>query len=167
MTRPRTCVIVALMAASLGVSGCGDHGTAATVPIVAPVPVTRPEPSPDPTPDPDNAWPEAIFRTTPRADGDTILGTAPLAVDFNACRSVDPDGDPLGYRMDLDGDGVFESFGATGNDCHREAVYGVGRTTATVCVTDLDCPGWPLCDDYPRNHRHPYQCASYEVVATP
>lgn len=85
---------------------------------------------------------------------------------YNLCRSQDPDGDGLFFRMDLDGDGAWEHFGTTGADCSHEATYAVGTYTATVCVTDGYCPAWPLCDDQPRWRHHPYQCRSYEVTAT-
>ncbi len=115
----------------------------------------------------ENGWPEASFRTSPPAVGTTISGKAPLTVHFNMCRSVDPDGDRLNFRMDLDGDGIYELNGATGGDCGHEAVYPAGTRTVTVCVTDLDCPAWPSCDDLARLRLHPYQCMEYTVTATP
>jgi hypothetical protein len=68
--------------------------------------------------------------------------------------------------MDLDGDAAWEHFGTTGADCSHEATYDIGTHTATVCVTDGNCPSWPLCDDLPRWRLHPYQCTTYEVTAT-
>jgi len=41
----------------------------------------------------------------------------------------------------------------------------VGTRTVTVCVTDVNCPSWPICWDYPPIH--PYQCRSYTVTAVP
>ena len=120
-----------------------------------------------PVPPIDNRWPDPSFRTTPAADGSSISGRAPLAVLYNLCRSQDPDGDGLFFRMDLDGDGTWEHFGTTGADCSHEATYGMGTRAASVCVTDGDCPAWPLCDDLPRWRYHPYQCMSYEVTGTP
>jgi len=124
--------------------------------------------SPAPVPPVDNGWPTASFRTTPPAVGSTITGKAPLTVQFNMCRSFDPEEDPLYFRMDLDGDGAFEMYGPTGADCRHEAVYPAGTRTVTLCVTDFDCPAdaaW--CPDLPRYRVHPYQCQSYSVVATP
>jgi PKD repeat protein len=118
------------------------------------------------TPATENRWPEPSFRTTPPAVGDAITGKAPLTVQFNMCRSLDPDGDPLFFRMDLDGDGVYELAGATGGDCRHEAAYAVGARTVTLCVTDVDCPGWPSCSDIARLRLHPYQCQSYSLTAT-
>jgi hypothetical protein len=129
-------------------------------------PVTVAEaPTPSPTPRPaGNRPPEADFKTTP-GSGSTITGTAPFTVEYNMCRTVDPDGDRLYYRMDLDGDGVFEYHGSTGSDCRHGATYAAGTRTATVCVTDVDCPSWPLCEGLAP--LHPFQCRGYTVVATP
>jgi hypothetical protein len=126
-----------------------------------------PGPAPTPTPVVENRWPVPSFRTTPPATGSSITGKAPFPVVFNLCRSVDPDGDRLYFRMDLDGDGLYEHFGVTGGDCSHEATYGGGTRTATICVTDANCGSWPLCDDLPRYRLHPYQCMSYSVTATP
>jgi hypothetical protein len=132
------------------------------------VPISvAPGPAPTPTPATENRWPEPSFRTAPPAVGSTITGKAPLTVLFNMCRSFDPDGDALHFRMDLDGNGTWELFGATGADCSHQATYAVGTWTATVCVTDLDCDVWPNCDDRPSLRLHPYQCMSYSVIATP
>jgi hypothetical protein len=67
--------------------------------------------------------------------------------------------------MDLDGDGVYELVGVTGADCRHETTYAVGTRTATICMTDVDCPDWPSCERAPKFH--PYQCMSYTVTATP
>jgi hypothetical protein len=124
-----------------------------------------PAQAPTPRPPLENRWPDPSFVTTPPATGSSISGTAPFTVNFNLCRSVDPDGDRLYFRMDLDGDGAYELFGASGADCRHATTYGVGVRTATVCVTDVDCPSWPLCDQAPR--LHPFQCRSYSVAANP
>ena len=120
-----------------------------------------------PLPPAENRWPDASFRTTPPAVGTTITGRAPLTVQYNMCRSTDPDGDPLYFRMDLDGDGQYEHFGPTGGDCRHEAVHPAGTRSVTLCVTDFDCPPDAVCDDLPRYRIHPYQCQGYTVVATP
>jgi hypothetical protein len=127
-------------------------------------PVTVAEaPTPSPTPA-GNAPPVAVFRTTPDS-GSTITGTAPFTVEFNMCRTVDPDRDRLFFRMDLDGDGAFEYHGPTGYDCRHGATYAAGTRTATQCVTDIDCPTWPACEGLPP--LHPFQCRRYTIVATP
>jgi hypothetical protein len=81
------------------------------------------------------------------------------------CQSVEPDGDRMYFKMDLDGDGSFEFNGASGADCRHSATYAVGTRSATICVTDVDCPSWPLCDGLPP--LHPFQCRSYTVIARP
>jgi PKD domain len=124
-------------------------------------------PLPTPSPGADNQWPDPSFRTQPAAVGSSITGKAPLSVLYNLCRSQDPENDGLFFRMDLDGDGTFEWIGTTGADCSHSATYAAGTRTATVCVTDGDCPNWPLCEDLPRWRFHPYQCMSYTVTATP
>jgi len=140
----------------------GAETARCSVPIsVAPAPV----PTPSPTPVPRNRPPDAVFLTTPAASGTSISGKAPFVVNFNMCRTTDPDDDRLLFRMDLDGDGSFEFFGSSGADCRHEATYPVGTRTATLCVADVSCPSWPICWDYPP--LHPYQCRSYTVTATP
>ena len=130
------------------------------------IPITvAPAPAPTPTPRVANQPPVPEFLTTPPASGTALLGTAPFRVEFNMCRTTDADKDALHYKMDLDGDGAFEFYGATGADCRHGATYAVGTRTATMCVTDKDCPSWPLCDDYAP--LHPFQCRSYTVTAVP
>ena len=130
-----------------------------------PAPTPAPMPSPSPTANPPgNQQPRAVFNTTP-ATGSTITGTAPFTVAFNMCPSADPDGDRLYFKMDLDGDGAFEFHGSTGFDCRHAMTYPVGTRTTSQCVTDVDCPSWPLCEGLPP--LHPFQCRSYVVTATP
>ncbi len=51
---------------------------------------------------------------TARLTADPPYGAAlPLQVDFDAGGSTDPDGDPLEYDWDLDGNGSFEAHGGT------------------------------------------------------
>jgi PKD repeat protein len=128
-----------------------------------PIAVAAP-PTPAPPAPPADQPPQPFYKTDPPASGSKITGTAPLTVNFNMCRSVD-DRDTLYYRMDLDGDGAFEFHGATGSDCRHEVTYAVGTHLATICVTDVDCSTWPLCDGLPP--LHPFQCRTYTVVATP
>jgi PKD repeat protein len=128
------------------------------------VTVAAPQPTPSPTPVV-NRPPEAVFHTNPADSGSTISGKAPLTVEFNLCRTSDPDGDPLRFEMDLDGNGTFEYQGSTGADCRHGATYGAGTHPATMCVTDIPCLTWPACAGYPPIH--PRQCRSYSVVVTP
>jgi PKD repeat protein len=151
--------------ASLTVSA-GIESARCSVPIAVAAAVA-PSPSPSPSPTvpnpPGNQGPVASFKTNP--EGTALTGKAPFTVQFNLCRTVDPDGDKLLFRMDLDGDGVFEFLGSSGADCRHEKVYSAGVVTATQCVTDVNCPSWPLCNDYAP--LHPYQCRSYTVTAVP
>lgn len=140
----------------------GAETARCSLPIsVAPTPAL----TPSPTPVPPNRPPDALFLTVPAASGTSIRGKAPFLVSFNMCRTTDPDGDRLLFRMDLDGDGRFEVFGSSGADCRHEMTYAVGMRTATLCVADVGCPSWPICWDYPP--LHPYQCRSYSVTAMP
>lgn len=123
-----------------------------------------PAPAPTPTPKTANQPPHATFKTNP-ATGAVLTGTAPFSVNYNMCMTVDPDGDQLLFRMDLDGDGAFEFRGSSGADCRHGATYAVGTRTATLCVADVDCPSWPLCEDY--QPLHAFQCRSYSVTAVP
>jgi hypothetical protein len=142
----------------------GVESARCSVPItVQSAALPSPSPSPSVPNPPGNQNPIASFKTTP--EGSTLTGKAPFTVQFNMCRSVDPDGDRMLFRMDLDGNGSFEFLGSSGADCRHDATYAVGTYTATICVTDVNCPSWPLCNADPP--LHPYQCASYSITAVP
>lgn len=128
------------------------------------VTVAGPQPTPTPTPAA-NQPPQAVFSTNPEASVSTITGKAPLAVDFNMCRTADPDHDPLRFEMDLDGNGTFEYQGSTGADCRHSAAYAAGTHAATICVTDVDCNTWPACFGNATLHRP--QCRTYSIVVSP
>ena len=151
--------------------GAGDYMASMTVTAGietarCSIPISvAPAPAPTPTPRVGNQPPHPSFRTNPPASGTAITGTAPFSVNYNMCMTVDPDDDRLLFRMDLDGDGAFEFRGSSGADCRHGASYAVGTRTATLCVTDVDCPSWPLCEDYPPLHA--FQCRSYSVTAVP
>jgi hypothetical protein len=150
--------------ASLAVSA-GLESARCSVPIAVAAPVVAsPSPSPTVPNPPGNQGPVAAFKTNPDGSG-SLTGKAPFTVEFNLCRTVDPDGDRLLFRMDLDGDGAFEFLGSSGADCRHQKVYAAGVVTATQCVTDVNCPSWPLCNDYAP--LHPYQCRSYTINAVP
>ena len=121
-----------------------------------PVRVEAPPPAPPTPPAGPNQAPIAVFRTNPVPDAsDVFAGTTPLTIFFNMCPSSDPEGDPLFFRMDLDGDGTFEEEGATGADCRHSHDYDVpGTYVPRVCVTDLTTSRTPA---------HPYQCHDYVV----
>ena len=128
------------------------------------VTVAAPTPTPTPTPAA-NRPPDAVFVTYPGSASGAISGKAPLTVEFNMCRTSDPDHDPLRFLMDLDGDGAFEYQGSSGADCRHTVAYGAGTHTAAMCVTDVDCITWPAC--FGNATLHPLQCRSYAITATP
>lgn len=121
----------------------------------------RPAPASTPTPPAANREPEIRFRTTPEPTaGLTFDAQKNVTIQFNMCTSSDPDGDPLTFRMDFDGDGRFEVDGTTGADCRRSNRYTqTGPVSPTIysprmCATDL-LPS--------RAPAHPYRCRSYTV----
>lgn len=125
---------------------------------------TPPAPAPTPTPATANREPVIHFQTTPDPTAGLTFDIhgGSLAIQFNMCTSSDPDGDPLNFRMDFDGDGKFEVDGPTGGDCRRSRTYSQsGPVSPTVyqpqiCATDL-LPS--------RTPAHPYRCKSYTVKA--
>ena len=128
-------------------------------------PGTGPTPSPSPTPA-QNRPPEPSYRTEPAAIGGVVIsGAAPLEIHFDMCRTVDPDGDRLFFEMDLNGDGVFEYHGPTGVDCRHIQVYPAGTYAPKLCVSDVACDFWPICDGAGR--LHPRLCRTYSVTASP
>jgi glucose/arabinose dehydrogenase/PKD repeat protein len=76
-----------------------------------------------------NQPPTAIASANPTS------GTAPLTVTFNGTGSTDPDGDPLTYAWDLDGDGAYDdSTAAQPNFTYTST----GSITVRLKVTDPD-----------------------------
>jgi cytochrome c len=69
-----------------------------------------------------------------RASADKTSGPAPLAVQFTGDSSIDPDGTPLTFAWDFDGDGTTDSTEA--NPGHTYAAN--GNFSATLTVTDAD-----------------------------
>lgn len=151
------------------VPGCGKTPLTpvgpAAVPVAAATPAAAaptPNPAPTATPSPAaNRVPEIRFETTPAPTvGRNFTSFGPLTIQFNMCPSQDPDGDPLTFRMDLDGDGVFEVDGPTGADCRRSRRYEQSGPVSpssfdpTICATDL-LSSHALA--------HPYQCRTYNV----
>lgn len=64
------------------------------------------------------------------------------------CASADPDGDPLLFSIDIDGNGTLDDQGTTGGHCRQTIPYlaedGEVRTVRpTVCAVDLDPSGLP------------------------
>lgn len=67
------------------------------------------------------------------ATGNPTSGPAPLAVNFNGSGSSDPDGDPITYAWDLDGDGQYDDSTAV-NPSY--AYLTAGNYTASLRVRD-------------------------------
>lgn len=143
-------------------SACGDDaGPVGAVTTVTPPP---PASSPVPSVDANNSAPIAIFKTNPAPDHNgkgVIRGKSPLVVQFNMCASHDPDGNPLVYTHDFDGDGIDELKGFGGNNCRRSFTYlfshGVQAQVFAPrqCLTDTDAvTGARL---------HDKQCVSYQI----
>ncbi len=62
-----------------------------------------------------NRGPTASFTATPSQ------GAPPLTVTFNASASADPDGDPLTYQWDFDGNGAFDATGSNATHTYTTA----------------------------------------------
>ena len=74
-----------------------------------------------------NSPPQAVASANP------LTGAAPLAVSFNGSSSSDPDGDPLTYAWDLDGNGTFtDATTANPSWTYQSA----GRYDAALRVSD-------------------------------
>ncbi|MCW2876696.1 MAG: hypothetical protein JWQ95_796 [Sphaerisporangium sp.] len=79
---------------------------------------------------------------TAKAKADKTSGPAPLAVQFSSAGSADPDGTPITYAWDFDGDGTVDSteanpahtYSATGNFTAVLTVKDAGGKTATANV---------------------------------
>ncbi|MBM7518550.1 ThuA domain-containing protein [Nocardioides nitrophenolicus] len=67
-----------------------------------------------------------------KAVADKTSGPAPLTVQFDGSESSDPEGSPITYEWDFDGDGTTDSTQATGSHVYTE----VGDYTARLTVTD-------------------------------
>jgi hypothetical protein len=110
--------------------------------------------------DEDNQAPHVVFKVSPAPVDGRILGGSPMEIEFNMCRSLDPEDDRLLFSMDADGDGRNDEVGTHGGNCRRtftyEAAKGEARDwSASVCVTDVDSGGRP---------RHDAQCRTYSIT---
>jgi hypothetical protein len=90
------------------------------------------------------AVPDPVFKNRPAANAlDEIYGYFPLTVNFNLCRSTDPDpGDQLRYTFDFDNDGTVDFRGT----CRAAYTYFV-PSSAKVCVSDRN-PDGEVCKTY-------------------
>ena len=115
--------------ALLALVGCGGEIGPTLLPTAsAPTPVPNNLPPPVvPQPGPN---PPVIGAT--HTNPDPAEGPAPLTVNFNLCRSSDPDGDPLSFLYNF-GDGKSREVGR----CRHEHAYqNPGSYLAQVCVSD-------------------------------
>jgi PKD repeat protein len=90
-------------------------------------------------PGPENIAPTALLLA------DFTVGTAPLAVNFDASNSVDSDGAIANYEWDMDGDGIYGEAGAeaAADGTAQPATYtytAPGTYLARVRVTDDGTP---------------------------
>lgn len=161
--QPHTYVRAGLYSAAFSVTADGQTALC-TAPVRVDPPATTPS-APTPTPTPPvpsgpNQPPFAVFRTTPTPPpGDLYTGSRAVTIEFNMCRSSDPENDPLNFTMDFEGDGILEVNGQTGGDCRRTHTFTVpGRYQPRICVTDVNSGLTPL---------HGYQCRSYAVRVGP
>jgi hypothetical protein len=154
---PHTYANAGSFTATFRVATASQSAQCSTVVQAAP---HAPPPTPPPPTGPNQA-PNAVFRTTPLPDdtGRFVSDPSsdpPLVISFNMCRTSDPEGDPLLFRMDLDGDGQFEQEGSNGADCRHSYEYDVpGIYAPRICVTDLSPQSL--------SPRHGFQCQSYVV----
>lgn len=79
--------------------------------------------------EPGNRAPVAVAAASPRS------GPAPLTVRFDSAGSHDPDGGPLTFAWDLDGDGAYDDSTAA---APQHTYTADGRYTASLQVTDVD-----------------------------
>lgn len=89
---------------------------------------TTAAPTNDPEPGPTNTAPGATLEASP------VTGQAPLAVTFTANGS-DPDGDPLAWSLDVDGDGVADAEGDA-LPATYEHTFDAGSYVANLTVSD-------------------------------
>ena len=123
-----------------GVLAGGNNGSDTRPPQPAPgpaaptpVPTTTPAPGPAPvpTPVPGNGPPNAVFVVSP----DPPLGSSPMPVRFNLCRSTDPDNDTLVFRFEF-GDGQRARGSCREDHMYTAPVNGEATYRALACVSD-------------------------------
>lgn len=129
MTR-RTSSLGLVLVLGVFFGACGSSSP--TQPSTPPAPaVATPAPVaavPTPPPPSQNLPPVPDFKVRPHS----LVGPAPLEVNFNLCPTADPEGDRLLFVFDF-GDGVT----LQGPPCRFSHTYPVGRYHANMCVWDL------------------------------
>jgi glucose/arabinose dehydrogenase len=78
---------------------------------------------------PGNKAPRAVIEADPVSSS-----SAPLTVDFDGGSSIDPEGGPLTYEWDFNGDGTFDATGETVTHTYTT----LGAYTARLRVTDAE-----------------------------
>ncbi|MBN2054714.1 right-handed parallel beta-helix repeat-containing protein [bacterium] len=79
-----------------------------------------------------------FFGSPPVIDfDDTYIGTEDVAITFDASGTYDPDGDPMTFHWDWDGDGMFDETTASGMVDHTWADPYCG----TIYLRVVDAPG--------------------------
>lgn len=119
-----------------------------------------------------NDAPFAEFRTHPEAQAPNssalainpgldgmIKGRSPLTVIYNMCPSSDPDGDPLKYSYDFDGDGNVDFAGT----CRGSNTYKAEDLPDSQCQTP-DKPAQVCVSDRQPDSSHKI-CRQYQVCA--
>ena len=116
---------VFVAASSGGDDGPSDTPTATPTPTPVP-PVVGPTPTPTPTVGP-NLPPNLNCRVSP----DPARGTFPFDVEFNLCRTEDPEGAPLTFTFDFGDGGRAAGFCRETHTYSRAGTFGV-----TMCASD-------------------------------
>jgi len=119
---------------AIGVAGalaaaCGSGSPSAPPPLAGPAPLATPTPPPTPVPAANEA-PVLDVRFSPRP----ITGASPLTIAVDMCRTSDPEGDPLRFAFEFEGEGKVLV-----PDCRATHTYGRPWTgQAYFCATDGD-----------------------------
>lgn len=123
----------------------------------------------------DNLPPNVIYKVRPVPENRIVDGQLerwivgngsvgdPLLIEFNVCRTADPESDRLFFSMDADADNRLDEAGTHGGTCRQTFAYfaDIGETKeteATICVVDLDAAGLP--------RRTPPECRKYRIFVS-
>ncbi|MBP7898551.1 PKD domain-containing protein, partial [Candidatus Gracilibacteria bacterium] len=78
--------------------------------------------------------PTSLISSTPAAVGGKITGAAPLTVDFDGTKSLDPDNNIVEYAWDFNGDNAPDKFGPQASYTFEQK----GTYTVALKITDAD-----------------------------